>query len=336
MTQLVKFPHIGQFRNLVHEVTSHTQYIGDNNMDEPIYDTSIPLPKLVLKGTVKLHGTNAAVGIDPKTGEVWFQSRSNVLGGDGQNMGFPSEEIRTADWLTATQLIPNPNNEPIVIFGEWVGKGIQQTVAISRLSKRFVIFSIQVGDKFLPGVRFLGESPAKGVYNIEFYKTYRIEVDFNHPEEAAFQLDLYTKEVDALCPVAHEMGVDGPGEGIVWRVETAGWEDPRFWMKTKGEEHKVVTEKPGISISPEMLAGVDDLVKRTVTDNRGIQGLGYLAEQGKPHDITSTGDFIKWMTADILREEADTVEANAFDEKVVKGAIGRAAKEWYFAKAVTG
>lgn len=323
----IKFPKIESFRNLLYEVRSRVAYENHITLSP---DAVLNLPTLTLVGTVKLHGTNAAVCYDPKTDELWFQSRSNILGDNATNMGFPSEEIRNVPWRAVFGKIPNPNQEPMAIFGEWCGKGIQQTVAISKLEKFFMIFEIKVGDEFLFRVNSVGSFPESRVFNIEDYPGFLCSIDLNDPEKAAGILAEMTDAVEARCPVGAAFGVEGVGEGIVWQVITPGWEDPRYWFKTKGPKHQVTETKEKVPVSPEMVASIQEFVQMTVTENRCRQGLQVLTEQGKPLDRSSTGDFIRWIQDDINQEEGDAIAANQLDQKLVNNAVATAAREWYF------
>lgn len=327
MVTHIKFPHIGQFKNAIREVEAATRYIGRNNMDEPIYDPRIPLPVLDIEGTVKLHGTNAAIGYNPQTDELWLQSRSNVLTENADNMGFYAA-YGNSDLRYLFREIPNPAQAPIILFGEWCGKGIQQTVAISKLPKLFVIFAVQVGEDFLP--TFDVRDIQNRIFNIRDFGVTYGAVDFNKPEGVIPEFERVVGIVDQRCPVAAALGVEGPGEGLVWRITTPGWSDPRYWFKTKGEEHKVVQTTEKIPLGPEMLKDIADFVARTVTPNRCRQSVDHLAENQLPVDKSSTGEFLSWIVNDILREEEDTIQANQFDGKALRNALSKAAREWYF------
>lgn len=323
----IKFPKIESFKNMLYEVRSRVAYENGVILSPEDF---LSLPTLTLVGTVKLHGTNAAVCYDPKTDELWFQSRSNILGDNATNMGFPTEELRNANWRYTFGKIPNPNQEPVAIFGEWCGKGIQQTVAVSKLEKFFMIFAIKVGETFLPRVNFIGSSTDARVFNIEDYMGFLCEADLNDPQGVADALAELTQQVENQCPVGQALGVEGVGEGIVWQVITPGWEDPRFWFKTKGPKHQVTETKVKVPVSAEMVASIQEFVRMTVTENRCRQGLQVLTEQGKPLDRSSTGDFIRWIQGDINYEEGDTIETNQLDQKMVNNAVATAAREWYF------
>lgn len=76
--RMIKFPSIEQYRNVVRAVHDHTRYVGKDEDGNPVFDGNIPLPTLLFRGTVKLHGTNASVVRDTQM-HAWTQSRENVI-----------------------------------------------------------------------------------------------------------------------------------------------------------------------------------------------------------------------------------------------------------------
>jgi len=48
--------------------------------------------------------------------------------------------------------------------------------------------------------------------------------------------------------------------------------------------------------------------------------------------MPTTGDYLRWVVTDILKEEADTMEASGLTAKDVGGAISKKAKMYWFAK----
>lgn len=55
-TKLCKFPSINQYRNIVDIIKHERQYIGKDKDGTPMYDSTLELPTITFKGTVKLHG----------------------------------------------------------------------------------------------------------------------------------------------------------------------------------------------------------------------------------------------------------------------------------------
>ena len=87
MDKFVKFSDIGQFRNIIKDVVHTAQYKGMDDDDNVIMDRTIKAPIVTFTGTVKLHGTNAGVGMT-SDGKMWFQSRKNVITPEKDNAGF--------------------------------------------------------------------------------------------------------------------------------------------------------------------------------------------------------------------------------------------------------
>lgn len=68
-----KYHSIKQFRDIIEAVRHRTQFVKVLDNGDVEYDTSRKLPTLTFEGQVKLHGTNASVGLMPD-GEVVCQS----------------------------------------------------------------------------------------------------------------------------------------------------------------------------------------------------------------------------------------------------------------------
>lgn len=81
-----KFPSIEQFRNTVKSVQLTHDYVGRDTNEDPIYEHISDYPVVQFTGTVKLHGTNAAIRIC--NGEITYQSRENVITPQKDNAGF--------------------------------------------------------------------------------------------------------------------------------------------------------------------------------------------------------------------------------------------------------
>jgi hypothetical protein len=330
----IRYPEIGQFRNAIHQVTCAARKMGVDANGDPIYDHAKSLPTLTYEGTVKLHGTNAAICLDRSQvhdnfmGEFWFQSRDNILKEGADNEGF----LRYFQDKAYPQLFTIETIDIVTaIFGEWCGGNIQPNVALAKLSKRFVIFGIQSD-----GVWKSKDAVSKvkfeeiGVYNIYDYPSFSIDIDFNRPELSQNKLAELTTEVEKSCPVAAKHGVIGTGEGIVWKCVTPGWESPDFFFKVKGKEHSVTKVKQLAAVDVELVNSQREFAEKTVTENRCRQGVSKLKEMGLKADKTSVGAFIKWIVADIEKEESDTAKASGIDIKKAGGELTKAAKTWFF------
>ena len=122
--------------------------------------------------------------------------------------------------------------------------------------------------------------------------------------------------------------VDFIGEGIVYKCTT----DFSLIFKSKGTKHSVSKIKTLNAVDVEVMAGIQEFVESVVTENRLEQGLGYLTEMGIDINPKTTGEFLRWVVTDVLKEETDTIVVNQFDMKKVKSAVVSKARVWYLNK----
>ena len=86
-------------------------------------------------------------------------------------------------------------------------------------------------------------------------------------------------------------------------------------------------------IDVEAIASMRAFIEAVVTEQRLEQGLDNLVrEQLKPFEMSSLGDFIRWIYNDILKEEGDTIVASQIDVKKLGSAVANAARPWYVHK----
>lgn len=345
--QHIKYPKIGQFSQAVRNVITRSSYIGSDERGEPMYDRGRPRPKLEFIGSVKLHGTNAAIVVTP-FGEVYAQSRNRVLGDgtDGNdNSGFAAwalDYIGSAFWRElAWKLFPH-GGENRVIYGEWAGKGIQSGAAICDVDAAFFVFGLRIESPYetdVPLTRWvpihdLGglDEDERRVFSIHDprFPTYRMTIDFEFPESAQNKLAALTQAVEDECPVAKVLGVSGVGEGIVWKCDDPGYQGGSFMFKVKGQKHSSSKVRKLARVDAERVGSVVEFVESTVTENRLRQGLAYLEEMSKPLSRSSTGDYLGWVVNDILAEEADRMKASGLTRKDVSKSCATRAREWFF------
>lgn len=312
--QFIKFPSIEQFRNCVSTVSATSEHY------------EMPLPTINFKGTVKLHGTNAGVVMSPD-GDVYAQSRNNILSLEKDNAGFAffvekNKEVFT-DLLNC--VAENTKEDYITIFGEWCGAGIQKGVGISELDKMFVIFGCKVGEEWVDYYHL--EAPEYRIFNIQNFPTYEMDIDFSNAKLSTNKLVEITEAVEAECPVAKAFGVSGIGEGVVW---TADWKGKRLMFKVKGEKHSSSKVKKLATVDTEKLENIQKFVEYSVTENRLNQAIEqvFTINSIEP-SIKLTGDFLGWVVRDILKEELDTMIASGLEPKQVNGEISKHARQWW-------
>lgn len=311
-----KFPSLVQYRNIISTVKTNHDYQGKDENGNPIYAQNSVYPTLKFQGTVKAHGTNA--GIVKYKDRIEFQSRERVLSPLSDNMGFATR-------YTGVNLDSLFNrfefNDYVAIYGEWCGSNIQKGVALSLLpDKRFVIFAVDVDGVWQELPKDLKDE-SLNIFNVLQFETFEIDIDFNAPEKSQNKLTELTLQVEEECPAGRFFGVSGIGEGIVW--EAVDNRSLRF--KVKGEKHSVSKVKTLASVDPEKIENVEKFVEYAVTENRLKQGL----ENVQTTDIKELGNFIKWISGDIVKEELDVLQANNLTYKDVSSKVAQKAKEFF-------
>lgn len=348
--KFISIPSIVQFRNIVETVKRSVYFNGFDTNGNPVYDETKKLPTLKFNGTVKLHGASAAIGFDPITKEIWFQSKENILTQNSNLMGFSTMmEFNKSVLLEIFQEIQKrpeykdivsniKNNHLIHLFGEWAGKSVQKSVAISELPKSFYIFNIVVTEIDIPNntndelqnKRYYldtkcPENPERMIYNLAHFPTFEIEIDFNNLQSAQHQLEKYVLEVEKECPVSKQLGVSGCGEGIVWNTNFNG---EQLFFKTKGEEHKISQTVEKIPFVPEKIESIDKFAEYAMTKNRFEQAIDKVFGEEKK-DIKRFGDLVRWINIDIQKEEYDVLFENNLEYSDVQKVVISKLKEMF-------
>jgi hypothetical protein len=320
MMKVIKYPSIGQFRNLVKDI-------------QFAYKGALPAVRMV--GTVKVHGTNASVVITG-SGDQYPQSRSNIISVGSDNMGFAAWHHGNRDLFRgfADKIRRDcelESDDTIVIYGEWAGKGIQRGVAVSDVDKFFYAFGVKViltddSEKWLKDYPLIHCEP--GIIDSRMVWVDSIEIDFNSPQSIVNTLVDITNNIEHQCPVGKFFGVEGVGEGVVWRyIDDKG---NLFQCKVKGEKHSSSKVKKLAEVDTEKLNSVREFVDYAVTENRMSQGFKEVCNDIA--DRKMLGKFIKWVSTDVVKEESDTLAESGLCMKDVGGALSRKAKDWFFAK----
>jgi RNA ligase len=324
MAEFMPFPSIGQFRNVLTELP----YVFGSDCPE----------SLTYRGTVKLHGTNAALirhfTADGPYSDV-IQSRNRILTIENDNQGcaaFLKSKNVDVTFDAITETYSQEIKHHIAIYGEYCGQGIQSKVALNKLKKRlFVIFAIKIDHIWVD------MSDYKHVYdihsdilNIMNFPLYEITISLTNIEDAQKQMSQWTEDIDKECPFVKQLaGISGAGEGIVWTCK----QNPssRLWFKTKGKTH---CTKELIPSKTESYAAIHEFIDGVLTESRLTQGVQYLQEMNHPVDLQSIKCFITWVTDDVIKEETDTINDNGFKMTDVRKEISKKACHWFKTNAV--
>lgn len=318
MRDVIKFGSIGQFRNFIKTM----QYLGWR--------------KINLIGTVKIHGTNSSVGLDLKDNSLFYQSRNRVLSLDDDNYDFAKYiEDNKSEFLKIFDEIKNKINtekyDSIIIYGELAGKGIQNKVAVSQIDRFFAPFSVIGVNKNTVDQLDVKLSVNESIrfYPVETFGVYNIQLDLDNVHLAQQEIKDLTISVENECPVGKYFGVSGTGEGIVFTDETK-----QYSFKSKGEKHSVSKVKVIANVDIEKINKIKDFVDYSVTENRLNQGIEYLKEMNKELDISSMGDFLRWLANDVLKEEQDVISENGLDNdlKAIMKSVSSKGRKWFMDK----
>jgi hypothetical protein len=318
-----KFTSIGQFRNVVKTITNYYNKIQSPHK----------IPTLTFVGTVKLHGTNA--GVRRYHGKIQPQSKENILSVDSDNYGF-ARFISEIPEVVINNLFDSISNNPdddITLYGEWCGKGIQDTVAICGIDKHWVLFAARVNGTFVDFYDHMDTyNHTVRIYNIWEIPYYKVVVDFKNPELASEHFERLTMEVEEECPWGRKFDISGVGEGIVWTcVERP--HDSELFFKTKGAKHSKSKVKKVASVNIERVNSINALVDLVLTNGRLEQGMDILVNQMKLEvDTANMGVYMKWIATDIEKEESDTITENGFAWKDIAKTVNDRVRAFFFSK----
>jgi hypothetical protein len=329
------FPSIQQFKNVRRNVQHKAQYRGVDEAGELIMDRTAVMPVLEYEGTVKLHGTNAGV-IIKRDGSFYCQSRERLLTVTDDNAGFAWYIHSMERSLDLTKLIENfpAHWETMAVYFEWAGGSIQKGVALNGIEKK----------AFLIGARLINGDGEKeewldvrdwalregGFLNIYNFPTFRIGIDFEEPIYAVEQINKWVLEVEAECPVGKHFGVSGVGEGLVFKPIGLDYNNSGFWFKAKGDKHSQSHVKKLATVDVEKFESQQAFVNSVLEEGRLEQGYNWLKENGKTQDEKSTGDFIRWVYGDVLKECKLEMEENKIEPKELGKLLSGPAKKWFF------
>ena len=313
MNKFYGFGSIEQYRNFVKDTQKY-----------------YPNKKLMLQGTVKVHGTNASVVVKPN-GESYTQNKSRILSLKHDNMGFAAWHQSKAELFVRYAAMQRDifkfKDADVIIYGEWAGKNIQKGVAVNEAQRFFYLFKVRLisEERIItnhPPIILAGDPRIVTAGDI-WYK--ELIFDSANPSSIVPQLEKYTKEVEEMCPVGAHFGFEGAGEGVVWACV-----DANMAFKVKGEKHSVTKVKTIVAIDPVKLASIAKFVEYAVTTNRLEQG--FLEVCNNNADRKLLGNFLIWLNKDIIKEESDVLAKNDLCMKDVNKAVSVKGRNWFFNK----
>ena len=349
--RFITFGSILQFRNIVKNIEHQARYDGVDENGKAVYNHK-PLPTLEAVASEKIHGTNAAVCYSNTDG-FWVQSRNNIITSEQDNQNCARhQEANEAAWVSIIKQLAKHHEidldtHIISIYFEWSGGNIQKLSALSGVEKSAMIFQHFKVSTLLPqdtedvnaehsewyethnGVSWVS-NPDQSIYNIMDYKPWTFEINFDNPAKSQNDMIEYVvKIIEPNSPVGQYLGKDGnTGEGI---VVTLSYKGTLHKFKVKGEKHsnsKVRTLKP-----------VDEAKENAKREFVNYACAGWRLEQmfsetfseetGFEADIKHTGDFLRAVVRDVMKEESDILEERDLEPKDVNALISRVARQWF-------
>jgi len=300
------------------------------------------------------HNSNG--GIIRKVGgtaeDIYFQSRERVLSIESDNAGFCfwGHSIRNElnEMFNRIEKVCPGKTGYVQVFGEWAGGNIQKGVGITGLDKFFMVFGIRISEdaectiwepKAVYDEVFKFEIHPS-IYDKYFFKTWKLEIDFNNPALMQNELVRITDEVEKDCPLARyfkpnaEMG-SLIGEGVVWVVDAGqdcGFDASSVMFKVKGSLHSVSKVRTVASVDVEKVKSIADFVEYAVTENRLEQMFQKAQELQLEMSTKSTGAFLRLVQADVIKEEQDTMVASQIEPKDIGGQVATKSREFWFKK----
>lgn len=284
---------------------------------------------------ILVHNSNASICYNGEN--LWAQSKENIITVEKDNAGFAFFVETNKEYFTGklAELREALGVEEVCIYGEWAGKGIQKGVAVTEIPKHFFMFSIKYKlEEDYEWVEFPEASlelildSERNIRSIYEFETYEMEIDFNKPELFNNKLIAITESVDKECPVGKVFGVSGHGEGVVW----VGWfKNTAQTFKVKGESHsksKVKTLKPVDDEKEQMKINIAQKVTPAYRLSQMYNETFDVLNGGRG-DIKRTGDFLKAVNKDILKEEIDVITEAGLEPKEIFGYIAKISKEWF-------
>jgi hypothetical protein len=346
MKRHINFGSVEQFRNVVQSVKWTAQYQGEDEDGQPIMDRGAKLPTVKAIGSETIHGTNAAVCYSIPDG-FWVQSRSGVVTPENDNAACAFNVMSVQKtWMDIIETLAKTNDidltqNIISVFFEWCGGNIQKNTCVDGEEKMSIIFRhfkvspLEKSDD-VPAVWYETngvECQDERIFNVMHFPTFEIEVDFDDLEPTKKKLEDLVEQVENKSGIAKHFGKpDNIGEGIVFTFLDARGNLQRW--KSKGERHNVTkVQKQKTPVDSEKEAARVEFANYAVTAGRCEQAwnevFGLNNEKEEP-SMKSTGDFIKWIIADVMKEELDVMSEKGLEPKEVNGLMSKIARDWFF------
>lgn len=336
MKRMITYGSIPQFRQVVAQM---------NRFDRP--------PVVHATITEKIHGTNASVSYSRPTG-IWAQSKKSIITPENDNYGcarfvHENEELfRDMIEHLAEDDGVDLYRQVITLYFEWCGGKIQKNSCVSGLDRRAILFNhykvseaedeIDAGGqvsncewKWLPS--YYAEESAN-IYHVagssktQPFASWSMTIDFNQPKRAQNELVELVERIEAKSPIGEAFGKTNIGEGVVVTFFYAG----KFYrFKAKGEKHSKTKVKKLKAVDPIKEGKIVTFVNEHACPAWRLEQMWdeVFRNEGREPSIEATGDFIRAVHKDVLKEESDMLEELDLNWKDVVSAVSKTARVWF-------
>lgn len=210
MKKHISFPSIDHFKTARANVNRSYNFVGLDDNGEPMYDQSINKPTVAFKGTVKLHGTNAAVCYNEADG-LWAQSRENIITVEKDNAGFAFFVHTKQDVMVGLcKMVADKNGidltqNTVSVYGEWAGGNVQKGVGLNYLPKSFFVFGVKITPFNADEAAYWVDhtyltNHDENIYNVTEFGVWEIDVDFEKWEKSQNEIVDLTVKIEDNCP----------------------------------------------------------------------------------------------------------------------------------------
>lgn len=352
MKRFINFGSIEQFKQIVKHVQHTARYVGLDADGKVQYNNNAKMPVLKATGNEKIHGTNGAVCYSHADG-MWVQSRKNIITPEKDNAGCAFFVDQTEnEWMRIIDTLINEygidcHKSIVSVYFEFCGGNIQKNSCVTGLDKMAIIFK---HFKVSPIDPVQSENDQDGqdepaiwldtvgvsshehrIYNVHDFPYVELEVDFDRPDLAQNKMVELTEKVESNSGIAHYFNKPSNiGEGYVWTIELENGNILRF--KTKGEKHSasnVKTLKPVDSAKEQVKIDFANYATPAWRLEQAWQTVFGIANEKREPDIKATGDFLRAVMADVMKEELDTMSEKGLEPKEVNSYIAKVAKQWF-------
>jgi hypothetical protein len=117
---------------------------------------------------------------------------------------------------------------------------------------------------------------------------------------------------------------------VVWIPSDVSKNDSRYWFKVKGAEHSKSAAPKLATVDVEKFANIEKFLDNVLDEGRLEQGITKLKEAHKEVSIKSTGEYLKWLISDVLKESKQEMIESGLTESDVTKNVQIRGRKWYF------